>query len=143
MKNKVTSFANPATLTVTVLIALGLLLGAMAVLGAAAMAVMDVVFTPALVQMSKAFDQALSAGFFDACWQALRTFALTFFQGVLSPHAVILAFAQNWWPAVPAGAGCIPCSLSLFRRSWCGYAGWNNGTHIMTRRRSIKASSAR
>jgi hypothetical protein len=106
MKNKVTSFANPATLTVTVLIALGLLLGAMAVLGAAAMAVMDVVFTPALVQMSKAFDQALSAGFFDACWQALRTFALTFFQGVLSPHAVIQAFAQNWWPAVHlAGAG--------------------------------------
>jgi hypothetical protein len=107
MKNKATSFANPVTLAVTVLIALGLLVGAMAVVGAAAMALVDVGFVPALVQMSQAFDQASSAGFFHACWQALRAFALTLFQGVLSPDAAIQAFAQNWRPAVHLAVAAI------------------------------------
>jgi hypothetical protein len=91
-KNKATSFANPMTLALTVSIGLGLILGAMAAVGAVGMAAVDVVFAPALVQMSKAFDQAFSAGFLHACWQALLT---------LRPHPL---------PRCPL-AGCHQSSL--------------------------------
>ena len=90
MKNEFTSFANPITFVTTVLVAVGLLVVAMAAVGAAAKSAWEVVVPPAWNEVSHAFNQAYPTGFFYACFQAMWTIACEF----------LAAFAANWEPAV-------------------------------------------
>jgi hypothetical protein len=101
MKNDLTSFANPVTLFVTVVIVLGLLAVAIAAVGAAVQSVFDVALRPAFLQMSQAFQEAYGEGFFHALGQALRAFNHALYQGILSfVPAVVGAFKQSWGPMV-------------------------------------------
>jgi hypothetical protein len=99
LKNEFTSLANPITLVIPVLIALGLVVVAMAAAGAGVKSVFDVWFTPAFIQMSDTFHQAIGEGRLHAIGQAMGAFGRALYHGFFSLYpGFFAAFGQNWEP---------------------------------------------
>ena len=96
-KNDLTSLANPITLLIVVVIALGLLTVAMAAVATAAKSVFDVLLTPALTEMTNTYYQTQDTGRVTAVWQSLVAFIYALPAGYTSffPRWVD-AFRQNW-----------------------------------------------
>ncbi len=92
MKNELTSFANPVTFFSVAMLVLGILVVAMAVVGAAVKSAIDV-FIPVLIQTFQAFHQAFAEGLIHAFGQGLQTFDHALYQAVFS---FLPAFAQSW-----------------------------------------------
>jgi hypothetical protein len=98
-KNDLTSFAHPITLLITVLIALALVTIVTAAVGAAAKSVFDVVFTPALIQMSDAYFQTVGESLWRAIGAGVAAFVHMIARDVRSLYPGFFpAFAQNWKP---------------------------------------------
>jgi hypothetical protein len=98
-ENDFTSLANPITLLMAVLIGLGLVVVAMAAVGAGVKSVFDAWLTPAFIQMSDAFHQAIGEGRLYAIVQSMGAFGRTLYHGFFSLYpGFFAAFEQSWKP---------------------------------------------